>query len=382
MKNTHRFLTFAILASLVIAWTVGLFINKSDTTEVLKKALPSAASFDSGSDDIYIGYDNVEVKKYTAGFVAIRSAHGYAGPVTIAVGMDNKGTILNTVIVRQTESPAFFRRLLERGYPAKFKNKKCTDKFTVGKDVDSVTGATVSLEALAKALKKASSDIAVKKLSMTATAIDKPEIKFGIPEIVLILLIVASFTTFGKNYPAKKFVKWTVLAVSILFIGFVYKWPVSLISINSLIVGYWPQWHNHIYWYVLAAVIILPVVLKGKTPYCTALCPFGATQEILLKIGGKRRQISARWLRVFRIIQRLLAWIAVICALLFRNPAVVSYDISPTFFTLIGQNWHFVLLALILILSLFVGRPWCNCLCPLRAVFDYIRLLRASLKSK
>jgi len=201
-----------------------------------------------------------------------------------------------------------------------------------------------------------------------------------LPEIVLILLIVAGFTVSSSKLSAKKYIKWGVLAGSIVFIGFVYKWPASLININSLLVGYWPGWQGHIYWYVLTAAILLPVILTGKTLYCNSVCPFGATQEILVKIGGRRRQIPGKWLGFLKILQRTLAWVAVMCALVFRNPAIVSYDVSAAFFTIIGQNWQFVLLAAILILSLFITRPWCNCLCPLRAVFDFIRLLRRSLK--
>jgi Na+-translocating ferredoxin:NAD+ oxidoreductase RnfG subunit len=380
IKKSERLLWFVILASLVIGWVAGLFVHHSSIADVLKKTLPEAVRFDSGQDEIYTGYNDIQGESDEVGYVAIRSAHGYAGPVTVAVGLDKNGTIFNALIVRQTESAAFFRLVVDSGYPAKFKGKDCTDQFAIGDDVDAVTGATVSLEAVSKAARMACSDIAVQRLGLEPIAKKKPEIQFGLPEIILILLIVAGFGASGNKLPAKKYVKWGVLAGSIVFIGFVYKWPASLININSLLVGYWPGWRNHIYWYLLAAAILLPVILNGKTLYCSSICPFGATQEILVNIGGTRRQIPGNCLRILKILQRSLAWVAVMCALVFRNPALVSYDVSATFFTIIGQHWQFVLLALVLILSLFIVRPWCNCLCPLRAVFDFIRLLRRSLQ--
>lgn len=382
IKKTQRLFSFVILASLVIGWAAGMFMHHISVADVLKKTLPGALRFDPGRDEIYTGFNDVQGGSNEVGLVAIRSAHGYAGPVTVAVGSDTNGTILNTVIVRQTESAPFFRLVTDNGYPAKFKGKECTDQFAIGEDVDAVTGATVSLEAVSKAVRKACTDIAVQRLGLEPVAREKPVIQFGPPEIVLILLIVAGFWASGGKLAAKKYIKWGVLAGSIVFIGFVYKSPASLININCLLIGYWPGWQNHIYWYLLTAAILLPVILNGKTLYCSSICPFGATQEIFVNIGGRRRQIPGKWLRILKILQYTLAWIAVMCALVFRNPALVSYDVSAAFFTLIGQNWQFVLLALVLILSLFIVRPWCNCLCPLRAVFDFFRLLRGSLKSR
>ena len=43
---------------------------------------------------------------------------------------------------------------------------------------------------------------------------------------------------------------------------------------------------------------------------------------------------------------------------------------------LIGSNFLFVLLGIVLVASLFIRRPWCSYLCPLRPVTDLIRLVR------
>ena len=380
VKRSERLLTFVILCSLVLGWVAGLFRHHSSIGDILIKSLPEAVRFDSGQDDIFSGYSDAEPESDLVGYTAIRSAHGYAGPVKVAVGLDKNGTIANAVIVRQTESAAFFSLVTDNGYPSRFKGKNYSDQFEVGNDVDSVTGATVSLKAVSNAVQQACSDVAVERLSLPAVSKDKTSIQFGISEVILTALIITGLWASGNNLPAKKYIKWGVMVGSIIFIGFVFKKPASLIHLNSLLVGYLPGWQNHIYWYLLVAVILLPVIINGKTPYCSSICPFGATQEILVSIGGTRRQMPGKWLRLFKILQRSLAWIAVMCAIIFRNPAIVTYDVSATFFTVIGQNWKFVLLALVLIMSLFVVRPWCNCLCPLRAVFDFIRLLRRATK--
>ncbi len=368
-----------ILVSLIGGWVAGSFKRHSNIAAFLRQALPGAVRFESGDDNIYTGLAHAESETRKTGFVAIRSARGYAGPVTVAVGLDTGGKIVNAVIVRHTESPAFFRRITEKGLPGRFKGKTCSDQFEIASDIDSITGATVSLAAVAEATHLACSDMATARLGLLPATRQKPAIQFGLPEILLILLIVTGFAAYGRKLPANTYVKWIVLAGSLIFIGFVLKRPISLININSLLVGYWPGWQNNVYWYLLLAAVLLPVMLKGKTPYCSNVCPFGAAQEILVSIGGSRKRLPVKWSQFLKILQRSLAWTAVMCALVFRNPAIVTYEVSATFFTVIGRNWQFILLALILILSLFIARPWCNYLCPVRAVCDYIRLLRRSL---
>jgi polyferredoxin len=84
----------------------------------------------------------------------------------------------------------------------------------------------------------------------------------------------------------------------------------------------------------------------------------------------KRYGATLRWT------QRFLAWAVILAALLFRNPGHFTYEVFGTFFTLTGAVLQFALLGVVLIASLFLLRPWCNFLCPIRATSDYIRMLR------
>jgi len=294
--------------------------------------------------------------------------------------MRANGQIVGTAIVKQTESSAFFRKVIDKGYPRKFTGKSCADQFEIGSDIDAVTGATVSLAALTKAVHLACSDIAGNQLGLPFVAKDSSAIRFGLPESVLILLFIVGFLAYSKKLSMTRYLKWFALIASLILIGFVLKRPVSLIDVNSLLIGYWPRWQNDIYWYLLLAGVLIPVILKGKSPYCSNICPFGATQQILVTLGGSKIEMPQEYSRFLKLFQWTLAWLAVMCALLFRNPSIMTYEVSATFFTVIGQKWQFILLGLILILSLFVARPWCKYICPVRAVTDYIRLLRRCFK--
>jgi len=374
MKTKDRFLAFVIFSSILLAWIGGIFRHRADIAPFLKQALPAATHFEPVSNTVYAGLAEPLNKK--VGFVAISSAAGYAGPVKVAVGLDTNAKIVAAVIIRQTESPAFFRKVIANGLPEKYVGKTYADQFEIGSDIDAVTGATASLTALTKAVQLACRDIAGNHLGLPRIAKDTSKINFGLSEVALILLFIVGLAAYSKKLTIKRYLKWSLLIASLVLIGIVFKKPISLIHINSLLVGYWPKWQNDLYWYLLIIAVLMPVVLKAKSPYCTYICPFGAAQQILITLGGAKIKIPQKFSFFLKFLQRTLAWCVVICALLFRNPAVIHYEVSATFFTLIGQNWQFILLAFVLIISLFITRPWCNYLCPVCAVNDYIRLLR------
>jgi NosR/NirI family nitrous oxide reductase transcriptional regulator len=68
--------------------------------------------------------------------------------------------------------------------------------------------------------------------------------------------------------------------------------------------------------------------------------------------------------------------LAILLALFYRNPGLSSYEIFGTLFDFIGSTWQFALLGIILVASLFIRRPWCNYLCPIRPVMNLYRTFR------
>jgi hypothetical protein len=200
---------------------------------------------------------------------------------------------------------------------------------------------------------------------------------FGFPELVLILLYIVGYLAYRERLPYHRYLHWGSLVGGLVFIGFWLKSPMSLEHINSFLMGYWPSWQTHLYWYLLIGGVLLPIILSGRSFYCSHVCPFGATQRILKTIGPKRITLPDRVDAALRWVQRTLVWLAVICALLARNPAVVRYEVSRTMFgPMTGLTWQFALLAVVLVASLVITKPWCNYLCPIRAITDFINLLR------
>jgi polyferredoxin len=205
----------------------------------------------------------------------------------------------------------------------------------------------------------------------------RPRIKFGIPEIVLFALFAAGYAGHQQNFRYKKVARWATMIVGLIVLGFVYNRPLTVAYFSQLLLGYLPDWHTNLYWFMLLGGILFVFTVDNKNPYCEWFCPFGAAQECMGAIGGAKVRSPGRWKGFLVWLQRGLAWLAIILALVFRNPGLSSYEIFGTLFNLTGSTWQFALLGIVLIASIFILRPWCTYLCPLKPVVDLYRMFRS-----
>ena len=135
---------------------------------------------------------------------------------------------------------------------------------------------------------------------------------------------------------------------------------------------------------VLLALILFLAVLAGPV-ICGWVCPLGSIQEWISKIG--KRLFPKRFnqlipvgidsrLRFLRYL--VLLWIVYVTA---RSGSLIFNDYDP--YMALFDFWSgeaalgsLLILALTLITSLFVERPWCKYLCPMGAVLGLTNRFR------
>ena len=314
------------------------------------------------------------------GYVATGPAQGYGGELWIAVGMDTQGIIIGLTIIDHGETPPFFRRVLRKDFLENLQGKKYSDPFILGQDVEGVTGATYTCRAISEAVRKASRTIASRNLGFPVPPESPPPIRFGFPEFLLIALFILGFFGRRPRFKYKKTARWVSMLTGLVVLGFIFNKPLTLTIINNILLGFWPYWRLDLYWIILLLGIFFVVTADNKNPYCEWFCPFGAAQECLGVIGGAKFKISERYRPFFHWFQRILALTAIVVALIYRNPSISSYEVFGAFFRLIGADYQFALLGVVLVAALFIRRPWCGYLCPLRPVTDFIRMMHTWLK--
>jgi hypothetical protein len=369
---TDRLLAVAAVLVLLAAWFYGWANSTEDVAPLVGSVLPDASQIEQ-VNGIYAGYRlDVEGNRRLVGYAGVGEASGYGGPVRMLVGVNPEGTIIGVQVVEQRETPGFFRLLPQTGYFDEFLARSVSAPLAVGKDIDAVSGATLSSEGVAEAVRRAASQVATDQLGM-AVPPEPFHVGFGFPELTLLGLYAAGF--FGhqtRNKTWKKWLRRASLLVGALVLGFLYNKPWTLANVISLLSAYWPDWHTHLYWYLLVGGIVLVTTAQGKNPYCSWFCPFGAVQEGLARLTDAKLYRPRRLHRPLKWIQRGLAFAAIALGLALRQPGAFSYEPFGALFDLQGGSLVFLLLALVLFGSLLVYRPFCSYLCPLDPVVELI----------
>ncbi len=382
-KNKKRELILGLVTILLVAaaWFVGTFRSAMDATPFIHQAMPGSSRIEPVGDGVYSVWTKKE-REMLSGYAAVAEGQGFGGPVTVVVAAGLAGYVTNVVVVDHSETPSYMRRVLDRNFLRSLQGKKYIDCFIPGEDMDGVTGATATSRALADAARRGLRNIASNAMGFRALEEPSPAITFGLPEICLILLFLLAFLGTRSWFPYKRTARWATLLLALGILGFAFNRPLTLIHVNNMLLGIWPAWQTHLYWYLLPAFTVFFILLEGKNLYCDRVCPFGAVQETLGAVGGAKLTLPPLLHQVLRWTQRILALFLVISALALVNPVQFNYEVYGALFHLAGSLFLFILLGLVLVSALLVKRPWCDYLCPIRPITDLLESFRKLFRRK
>jgi hypothetical protein len=370
----ERLIGLAAALSVVIAWGIGAARFQADLFPYIKKAVPEAVRFARLSGQTYAAYGEPKGERLL-GYATIGTANGYGGPLTVAVAVNPAGQIIGAILVSDNETPSYMTRVLGNRGLSRLVGKTYSDPFRLGQDVDTVTGATYTTAALAESVARAGRDIAGTQLGYVVKEPLPNPIKLGLPELLLLALFALGFL--GRRVKGRlvRRIRWLTMLIGLVCLGFIFNQPLTLSLVNRFLLGFWPQWRTGLYWYLLVGGIFLSAAVFRRNPYCEWFCPFGAAQECLGAIGGAKAPAINRFQSALKWLQRGVAWLAIVSAMVLHNPGSTSYEIFGTLFGFIGSLWQFVLLTIVLLGALFIRRPWCRYLCPLHPVTDFVKML-------
>ena len=119
------------------------------------------------------------------------------------------------------------------------------------------------------------------------------------------------------------------------------------------------------------AVLLLNI---DKRTWCYNYCPIGFLQETLSKLT-KKKIILPKFLSYFKYVVLLFVVFTYFIILNnIKNPSLTGYDLyTYTFKNIFSFSLNVLIIAIIiLIISFFVYRFWCNYFCPIGTVSDLI----------
>ncbi|MCG6967802.1 MAG: 4Fe-4S binding protein [Chromatiaceae bacterium] len=346
----------------------------------------------------------------------------YSGkPINTLVAFDVAGRIRGVRIVAH-EEPILVVGISEQDlarYVAQYVGQPIADEIRIGgraapgrSVVDGISGATITAMVVNRTIVESVRKVALARGLLVQ---DGGSRRFEPPaplwvilwrdrvwEIVVLgvglgmLLLILLFQDWLARHPTFLIrVRTLYLLFTLLFIGAYGYAQLSVVNVltfvSSLLGGFrWESFLIEPMMFMLWSFVAVTIVLWGRGVYCGWLCPFGALQELLYRLG-QRLGIKGRELPTV-VHERLLALkyllLLGLFALSLQSLATAERfaEVEPfkTVFALrFMREWPFVVYALVLLaIGLFIRKAFCRYLCPLGAaltfpsrfrIFDWLR---------
>ncbi|UCD85859.1 MAG: 4Fe-4S binding protein [Deltaproteobacteria bacterium] len=348
------------------------------TEEQLLAILPNAASFspETGEPPRYEGHSSPGEKLVGAAYLTNHippRVVGYVDTIDLLVGMDKEGTITGVELLRDKESPAYMKMLKDEDFLNRFVGLKIQDGL---EDVDAVTGATISAEAIIKDIRTSSNLIAQKifEIETVSEATEPSPIKNFFQTKVYLIVGVLAFGLFAFFFRKLKYGRQISLGLGLIFLGFYLQTPLTMDHLVNLLDLHLPSLANPIL-LILLLFVLLTGLFFGNI-YCSCLCPFGALMDFLSRLFPSRMKVSSHlWKNYGRIRFYLLFAIIVLCFGAGLK-AFASLEPYPYLFSLNAVSFIWIYIALIVIFSVVLPRFWCRVFCPTGALLTLLSSLR------
>lgn len=372
-KKLERILAIISLTLVIIAGVLGVRREAQEVNNYLNGIIPEDHIAEALGGERFALY---EVDSVSPDFYLINeSAPAYGGDMIVTVLLDTAGVIRDLKVVKHRETPSFLEKTEKKALRKSLVGKSYNDPFVIGEDVDVVSGATYTSQAIIRCAQAGSGKIARDQLNLEVSAPEAASLEIGIPEIALLVLYMLALIGIYRQTRFKKTIRWITMLGSLIILGFWFSLPLTLTKINTFLLGYFPDWHTQLYWYLMIGGFLLSILVTRKNIYCSWICPLGGLQECLGAVGGAKPRFSRRFNKSMKWVQRGVALVAILLALYFRNPVKLNYEIFGVALSLTGATYLFVLTGLFIVASVFIKRPWCTYLCPIVPVEDMLRLL-------
>ncbi len=195
-----------------------------------------------------------------------------------------------------------------------------------------------------------------------------------------IALLASSLTlaVYFVIYRRSRKLTYILMIFSLLYFGFIRRGCVcSIGSIQNVTLATFNS--TYILPLVVLIFFLLPIIVTlfwGRV-FCAAVCPLGAIQDFVL-LRPLRIPV---WLEsALRLIAYIYLALAVIYAATGTGFLICRYDPFVSFFRFSGPFNIIIFGLAILVIALFVGRPYCRFLCPYGVILrQFSRLSRRKI---
>jgi len=297
---------------------------------------------------------------------------GYNGDMSLLVGVSHDGTITGVLVLEHNETPSYVRNLTQ--WVNTFRGRHVTDSLEMGRDLDAMTGATVSSRAIIDMVRISSRTVAGRVYNIDIPEERKARLfprEVAKAALAVLLFSIAILGTIRR----KDSYRWVTLGLALVLVGFVYNFQLSILNLSAILslkpsisLSFW----------LLFGLSVVTVPMFGRV-YCNWICPFGAVQEITHRILPRKGKAPPAH-RKTEILKLVILWETTLAAILTSNLMYADYEPFMTLFARKGPILLWFFLGVILFFSMFRYRFWCRYFCALGGF--YYLLSRFKLAKK
>jgi len=365
------FIWLAVL-TLLAAYVLGYTRRDRELLPLLAAQVPDVGDFTKIGTRPLLLKAGPHAPSDCAGYYVISRAGGWGGPLHIAGQIDERGYIRNIYVLDHNETLSFFYRMENRGFFSQFLGKHVSAPLLPGRDIDTVTQATVSSQAFAEAIRRGGHRVGREIFGIAIPEETRPW-RVGWKEGLPLLLFVLAGVCAKKKL---RYGRYLIMGSAMVGLGIVLNASLSIAHFGALLLGYFPRLSDNLFWWLLVGGAGLSVLLLKKNLYCYALCPFGNLQEFNFKLSRINLSLPPGLGRVFRVLPYLLTWAALMVIVLRRNPAAGAFEPFPTLFGLEGLEIQWLVLSSVILGTFFMGRFFCRYFCPVGCALDVLLIIR------
>jgi spermidine synthase len=319
----------------------------------------------------YLGYEAGSDEPETlvvSSAAAAPEVSGFAGPINLLLAVDRGGTLRGVRHLESNETPAYVSRI--GAWLGGLEGLDLSAGPLAGGRVDAMSGATVTSRAALETIDRAASrGTEVVFGTPTPRLPGEPSSAYDAGFWVTLLLLLAFFPVYlSGSDRARLWFQLAALGVLGLWLNTLFT-EVDLVNLSLGAVA--SPAENPQRWLLLAFVAVSGL-LFGQV-WCGFLCPFGALQELLSRLGrrlGLRSYPDRRLERRLRWLKYLLLSLMLTAVWIDDDRSWATFDPMQQVFGGRAAGWMLVIALVVLLGSVFYVRFWCRYFCPAGALLS------------
>jgi len=316
---------------------------------------------------------------------------GYVGPINLIIGIDDRQQVTGVKILSHSETPSFVEGIESSWFLDQFKGKTTNDAVQAGSDLDGITHATVTVNAICESIRAC---LAISSTNGAASNAKESIISRSqdLPAVPIACLLM-TFVLFILNEKIPKPISSALIA---FFLGFATNQFLSLAHLRIFATSSTSIRVLPLPVIILIILSILAILLRPRG-YCRGICPMGQFQDLIsstvsyISGAGNDFHFEAQTLDITaptplsnsemnstdklsvvlrRGLGRSLLWVFLI--ILFFAPQFPGEKLEIFSALFVGNQGAFGLLFCLgtIIGAFLTPRFYCRVLCPLNSLFE------------